>query len=90
MESAKRALAEIYAAPPCPAAVLHLWGWWVELARGRRSGGFGPEPLGWSDIEAWSRLTGSLPRPHEVRVLLDLDREWLRAEGKRLQAQSKG
>jgi hypothetical protein len=88
LDSAKRALAELHAAPPCPAAVMHLWLWWAELARGRRVGGFGPEPFGWSDIEAWARLTGSLPRPSEVRALLDLDREWLAAEAKRRQAKT--
>lgn len=80
---AKRALARLQRQRgSLPAPVLHLWEWWTELAHGRRSGGFGPEPIGWSDIDAWSRLTGSRPRPHEIGVLMRLDREWLAAQDK--------
>lgn len=76
-------LARLDAIPPPPAAVEHLMHWWSDLQAGRRYGMGGPEPIGYADIEAWSRLTGAQPRPAEVRVLMQIDREWLGAENKR-------
>ena len=55
---------------------------------GRRYG-FGAEPIGFADIDAWSRLTGARPRPAEIRVLMAIDREWLAADSKRREAQRK-
>lgn len=81
-------LARLDAIPPPPAAVEHLWAWWHDLHAGRRYG-WGPEPIGYADIEAWSRLTGAAPRPAEVRVLLRIDREWLTADARRREAQRK-
>jgi len=59
------------------------------LHRCRRSNGFGPEPLGWSDIDAWARLTGSLPRPGEIGALLRLDRVWLDVEHRKAEQRAK-
>ena len=33
----------------------------------------GIEPIGWSNIKAWSELTGTVTRPEEVRMLLAMD-----------------
>lgn len=87
MKAAQRRLAEIESAPLPPAAIEHLWLWWHELHAGRRSNGWTPERLSWPDIEAWARLTGARPRPAEVRVLMQIDVEWLVADAKRREAQ---
>ena len=63
--------------PLCPASLAHLWAWWHELARTRRSHGWGPEPLSYPDILAWALLTQSSPRPAEVAALLALDQAYL-------------
>jgi hypothetical protein len=62
---------------PAPAA--HVWQWFQELAAGRGSNGWGPNPLTWADLGAWQRLTGVHPSPHELGWLLHLDQAWLKA-----------
>jgi hypothetical protein len=59
--------------PPVPASCRHIWGWFRELAAARGSNGFGPNPISYADIAAWSRLTRTIVRPIEVSVLLHLD-----------------
>jgi hypothetical protein len=82
-DSARRQL-EIGAVPPVPPPRLgHLCGWWRELTMGRPSGGFGIARLGWRELEAWSRLTGTRPSPIEQTLLLGLDAEFC-AEAQRL------
>jgi hypothetical protein len=49
------------------------------LSAGRGSSGWGPEPIRYIDIEAWSRLTGRILRPHEVQALLMIDQAYLAA-----------
>jgi hypothetical protein len=60
--------------PEIPAEVAHVWGWFCELDSQRSGNGFGGNPISWGEIAAWAALTGSMPRPHEVRMLLRLDR----------------
>lgn len=50
-----------------------------EMVLGRPSGGFGISPLAWSEIEAWSRVTGAQPSPIETRYLLAMDRAYCSA-----------
>ncbi len=64
-------------APPCPPEVEHLWEWFAELSSGRSSNGFGANPLGWADIEAWARLTDRAPSVWEVGLLKRLDGVYL-------------
>ena len=39
----------------------------------------GPDPIGYLDIEAWSRLTGTIVRREELAVLRRMDAAWCRA-----------
>jgi hypothetical protein len=71
-----------------PAAVAHLWHWWLDLHQGRRTGGFGPEPLGWSDIDAWARLCCTAPRVDEVRAIMRIDAAWLSALAERRKSEA--
>lgn len=52
--------------------------WFRELSRGRGSSGFGPNPLSWSDLEAWAARMGRNPAPWEVGALFMLDEAWCR------------
>lgn len=62
--------------PPLPYCLRHLWEWFGELADAR-SGGMGPGPITFQDIDAWARLTGRHPTPWEVSVIRQLDGLWL-------------
>jgi hypothetical protein len=33
----------------------------------------GPEPIAFTDMDAWSRLTGRTPAPHEITALILID-----------------
>lgn len=52
--------------------------WFLELDAGRTFGasmaGVHPNPLAWSEIAAWSRLTGINPDPWEIAALRAMDR----------------
>lgn len=67
--------------PPLPAWGEHLWAAWLELHQGRRVGFNGPEPLAWSDLDAWSRLTGAEIRADEAGLLMQIDREFFAVRG---------
>jgi hypothetical protein len=45
----------------------------VELAGARTSNGFGPNAIGYGELQAWARLTGRDPSPWEVSVLRRMD-----------------
>lgn len=60
-----------------PEELAHVWGWFLELAATRSAGGWGPNPISYSDISAWAGLTGVAIRAPEVRTLVLLDRLWL-------------
>jgi len=69
--------------PECPDVLRHLMEWFLELSSARGSSGFGINPIGYPDIEAWSRLTGARPSPYEVECLLALDRAFLQARAEK-------
>jgi hypothetical protein len=56
-----------------------------------RGGGFGPNPISYSEIDAWARLHREPVRPFEVNILGAMDRAYLehvaesrpQADGKR-------
>lgn len=58
--------------PPLPAALSHVWGWFIELSRARTVG-MAANPITWADMDAWSRLTQARPTPFEVSLIQDLD-----------------
>lgn len=65
-------------APPCPPELEHVWEWFDSLNTGRGSNGFGPSPLSFGEIAAWSALTGNDPTPWEVDLLKALDLTYLK------------
>lgn len=70
------------AGPELPLGLEHVWAWWCELNAGRRVGFDGPAPLAYADIDAWARLTSRTPEPHEIRLLMAVDRAMRHPDGK--------
>lgn len=75
--------------PEIPAAVEHIWGWFLQLSA-TRGGGFGPAPLAYSEIEAWTRMTGDDPTPWELERIMELDRIYLNHMAERAKDKDKG
>jgi hypothetical protein len=59
--------------PDIPAAVAHLWDWFCELSGARTGSSGGPNPIQFSEIEAWARLTGRALAPRDVQAIALLD-----------------
>lgn len=62
--------------PPMPAALEHLWEWFCELSASRSGNGGGPNPIAFTEIEAWIRLTGRAVQPRDVRAILRIDQAY--------------
>lgn len=61
-------------APPMPAGLAHLWGWFIEeLHPCRGSGAMGPGALTWPDYDAWARRMQRSVAPWQFRLLRALD-----------------
>lgn len=59
-----------------PGAAGHIWGWFWELSGRRHSG---PEALTFADIGQWASLLQIELLPEEVRMLMAMDDQYLRA-----------
>ncbi|MGE4043588.1 MAG: hypothetical protein AB7F35_01950 [Acetobacteraceae bacterium] len=70
--------------PELPADGAHLWEWFLELCAGRGSNGFGPNPISWLDLLAWTTLTGTITRPAEIEAIMTLDRSWISQQSSHL------
>lgn len=80
-QRSRRAIADL-AGPELPADCAYVWTWFLELHRARGSNGFGPEAIGYRDIEAWAWLKGLRLAPFELDSLVALDQLWLAGPGK--------
>lgn len=68
-----------------PPAGEHIWDWfWDELCHRRASG---PEPLSYTEIGEWQRLTGRQVLPEEVAILIAMDDAYLKAYREEREAQ---
>ena len=82
LEAAEAATGEtLFEEIDIPPEAEHLWLWFWDLHAGRGSNGWGPAPIGYADIEAWSRLYGTEPTPWEVQTLRQMDNSYLAAHG---------
>lgn len=68
---------EFKAIPKLPLSMHELWAYFLELNRRRKSNGFGPVPLQYSDIEAWQRMTNRTLDVWELEAILELDDAYL-------------
>ncbi len=57
-----------------PEWLIYLWQWFVELHNTRGEGMSGVAPITYSEMKAWSELTGNEPTPWEVRAIKAVDR----------------
>lgn len=55
----------------------YLWKAFGRLSNRRGSNGFGAMPIGWSDIEAFSRLSRIQFHPWEIELIEDIDKLYL-------------
>lgn len=70
--------------PEPPRETLHVWGMFADLSQAR-----GPsQPISYSEMEAYGRLTGMMPTPWEAEQIKRLDAIALETWAK--QAKSKG
>lgn len=65
--------------PEIPLAAEYLYDWFLELSRARSSSGFGINPISHLEIDAWARLYGISPQPHELQIIAALDDAYIRA-----------
>lgn len=63
--------------PALPEALTYLWELYFEIAAARGGNGFGMNPVGWHDLDAWQRVTGTRLTPFERGTLLEIDRLYL-------------
>ena len=61
----------------CPKELEHVWIWFLELTAARGSNGFGPNPISYAELQAWSLLTKQNPTPWEISLLKRLDKHYL-------------
>jgi len=64
---------------PVPAGGELVWRWFLDLCRTRTSNGYGPNPIGFAEIEAYVRLYRWPLEPRHVDMILALDRLWMQA-----------
>lgn len=71
----KAAVAALEGPGEPPAEIAYLRDWYDELARGRSYNGMTgtPNPITYSEVDAWARLTQRAVTPEEVNALLRLD-----------------
>lgn len=69
--------------PEPPVDGTHVWAWFLELSAGRGSNGFGPNPISWLDLLAWTVLTGTITRPAEINAIMALDQVWMKVQAAR-------
>lgn len=62
---------------PLQHCIIYLWDWFIEISRGRTSNGFGPNAIGFVEIDAWQRVTGRRLDPWEIDAMLVLDAAYL-------------
>jgi hypothetical protein len=66
-------------APEIPYAGQRVWDIFLRLHESRGGGGFGPSPISYEAMEAFSVITGEVLRTWEIEIVRVLDREWMKA-----------
>lgn len=65
--------------PSLHPGVVHLWNAFAQLSAARTNNGFGPNPIPYSEIDAYSRLTAQSFDPWEVAAIRALDDAYISA-----------
>lgn len=61
------------ACPPLPRDLVYVWQMFSRLRNRAGGNGFGVNPIAFSEIEAFCRLSGTSVTPFELRLIEDLD-----------------
>lgn len=69
---------ELEGVPELPEPASHLMAWFYDLSA-TRSVGMALNPISYTEIEAWARLTGNKPAPWEVSAIRQLDAAFLQS-----------
>ncbi len=66
--------------PPCefPDLLKHVWVAFCVLSNQRQSGMSGANPLSFSEIDTWMKLTNSVLKPRDIDLLIRLDQTYMR------------
>lgn len=56
-----------------PAALAYLWRTYNRIRRRAAAGGFGPSPISWADIDAFTRHSRFALAPWEIEIVEQLD-----------------
>jgi hypothetical protein len=74
-----------YKSLPMPESYDYCWTWFdKELSRTRSSNEFGKNPISYSEIYAWSRLTNIELTPLEVSIIVGLDNAYLTIQAEQI------
>jgi alpha-ketoglutarate-dependent taurine dioxygenase len=60
-----------------PENLEHVWNWFWSLHYARTHSANGPNPITYSEINSWSKLTNTKVRPTEINILRRLDTTYL-------------
>lgn len=63
--------------PTLPPGAVHLWNSFVQLSNARGGNGFGPNPISFAELDAYSRLTAQAFDPWEIEAIRALDDAYL-------------
>ena len=62
--------------------ICYIWLWFIELHNTRQSGGFSASPISYTEIKAWSELTGWVLESWEVTAIKVIDQEFIAVQVK--------
>lgn len=80
---------EEYRSLQLPETMAHCWHWFLTLNRTRASNGFGQNPISYTEIVAWSQLTGVVPQPLEIQAIMALDTAYMTVQAEQIRQRSK-
>lgn len=72
--------------PPLPRELTYLWNVFLRLSNRRGSNGFDIDPIGWTEIDAFIRLSGLRLAPWEIALIEMLDDLYRSQRAKALKA----
>jgi hypothetical protein len=75
--------------PPFPLHDAYLFAIFQELNASRSSNGFGYNPLSYTEIDAYRRMTGQMLNPWQVKMLMRIDQIFLAASAKGQEVKAK-
>lgn len=77
---------ELLSKTPEPTRALYLWNYFAQVSKRRAHDGFSgtPQPLSYSEVEAWTRLNRVRLQTFEVDLLFGLDDVFLQVKAKEM------